>query len=155
MVSRFSIFHPVSPPGYFDVFPPSGVTAEDRQTTHYRLKHDSLCLQVNMPADSDDIWSFNQTVIVYKKQVEENFVDKVDYDPKKLSSCINKLTEADSGIYTIDVVHLGKTLLKKTFTHRLKVQGKNPNPLLVRLARRGPCLVYMLDLATGSLPFSV
>lgn len=76
-----------------------------------------------MSAESDDTWSFNGEVIVYKKKVAQTFVDKVDYHPQNLSLCINKLTEEDGGIYTTDVVHEGKTIQKKTFTHRLEVQG--------------------------------
>lgn len=89
---------------------------------HYRLKNDSLCLQVSEPAGSDVNWSFNKTkLIVYKKVVTSSFVNKVDYKPQNNSLCINKLTNKDSGIYTISVINLD---LLKTHTHRLQVQGK-------------------------------
>lgn len=89
---------------------------------HYRLKNDSLCLQVSMPAKGYDTWSFNQTkVIVHNKVVEDSFINKVDYNQENNSLCINKLTNKDSGIYSILVVHLGNMI---TYTHRLEVQGK-------------------------------
>lgn len=88
---------------------------------HYRLKNDSLCLQVSMPAESDD-WLFNETkVIVRNKVVKPSFINKVDYKPENTSLCINKLTSNDSGIYTISVFYSD---LKKTYIHILQVQGK-------------------------------
>lgn len=89
---------------------------------HYRLKNDSLCLQVSVPAESIVIWLFNQTkMIVIDKAVQYSFINKVDYKPENNSLCINKLMNNDSGTYTILVSHLGK---QKTHTHRLQVQGK-------------------------------
>lgn len=89
---------------------------------HYRLKNDSLCLQVSVPAESTVVWSFNQMkTIVIDKAVQHSFINKVDYKPENNSLCINKLMNNDSGTYTILVFHSG---LRKTHTHSLQVQGK-------------------------------
>lgn len=94
-------------------------------TKHYRLKNDSLCLQVSMPAKSDHTWSFNKTeVIVHKNTVTPHFINKVDYYPES-RLCINKLTYEDSGIYTILVISPAERQSKmQTYTHILQVQGK-------------------------------
>lgn len=101
---------------------PSGNMAEEKQTWHYRLKNDSFCLQICTNALCDDnIWTFNNTVIFRNKGVTHNFTGKVDYNPGNLSLCINKLTEADSGIYKVISFIPGNTML--TESHILLVQG--------------------------------
>ncbi|XP_075884018.1 uncharacterized protein LOC142889274 isoform X2 [Nelusetta ayraudi] len=95
---------------------------------HYRLKNDSLCLQVSVPAKSYVNWLFNENkVIVYNNVVADSFINKVDYKPENNSLCINELTSNDSGIYTIAVFNLGNRI---TYNHRLQVQDAVPKPVL-------------------------
>lgn len=90
----------------------------------YGRKNDSFCLAANMPAESDDTWSFHAKVIIHRKRITKDFVGKVDYNPSKMTLCINNLTIEDSGTYTADVVHGGETVEKKVFTFRLEVQSE-------------------------------
>lgn len=98
---------------------PSGMEAEDIGLMHYRLKNDSLCLHA--PANSDTTWLFKKKVIVRNHAVTRNFTGKVDYNPDNLSLCINRLTDSDSGLYTISCIISDE---EQTYKHRLQVQGK-------------------------------
>lgn len=100
----------------------SGNVAEDIEKWHYRLKNDSFCLQICTTAPCDDsIFTFNKTLIVRKNEVTHNFTDKVDYNPGNRSLCVNKVTEADSGIYDVISFIPGDRML--TEHHILHVQG--------------------------------
>ena len=60
-------------------------------------------------------------MIVYNKEVTENYTDKVDYNPENLSLCVNKLTETDSGIYQVYFFDGGSL---SNSNHELLVQGE-------------------------------
>lgn len=105
---------------FFKLFP-SGVKAEDIPTMHYRLKNDSLCLHAHIPANSDATWLFYKKVIVRKNKVTSNFIDRVDYNSHNLSLCINRLSEQDSGLYSISFFESDEV---QTYNYRLQVQGK-------------------------------
>ncbi|XP_068584439.1 uncharacterized protein si:ch1073-220m6.1 [Cebidichthys violaceus] len=107
----------------------AGITAKDTQTTHYRLKNGSMCLQVEeSPPYLQDTWLFNKEAIFLGKDITPKYKDKVKYDPSNHSLCINNLTETDSGIYTFSFFNSDFKDLKET--HKLIVEETVPRPVM-------------------------
>lgn len=103
------------------------ITAGNPITKHYRVKNSSFCLQVGKSPPRDDVmWTFNETVIVFNKEVEPNVTDRVVYNWKDKSLCVNNLTETDSGIYEV----LLRDTHRKSETHQLIVQDAVPRPVI-------------------------
>ncbi|XP_051285388.1 uncharacterized protein LOC127379618 [Dicentrarchus labrax] len=106
----------------------AGITAEE-PTRHYRLKNSSLCLQIGKSPPYEDIrWRFNNTAVVLRNNVTPNFKNKVDYNLRNHSLCINKLTEMDSGTY--EVVITDPEFAESTETHKLIVEETVPRPVI-------------------------
>ncbi|XP_070786304.1 uncharacterized protein [Enoplosus armatus] len=107
----------------------AGITAEGPPTRHYRVKNSSLCLHVGKPPGylPPTTWLFNEKVIVVNEDISPNYTDKVVYNPKNLSLCINQLTERDSGIYKVTII---VKFVQRTESHRLIVEETVPTPAL-------------------------
>lgn len=101
----------------------SGITAEDPATRHYRVKNSSLCLRVGQPPPYQVLsWLFHDNAIVLNQNITQNYRDKVDYNPKDHTLCINKLNETDRGIYKVSFFDSHSKRI--TESHELIVQGK-------------------------------
>ncbi|XP_034532102.1 uncharacterized protein LOC117807137 isoform X2 [Notolabrus celidotus] len=110
----------------------AGFKAEDLSTMHYRAKGSSSCFEVRKSPPFVDVrWSnnpINKRFIVLYGKITPSYKGRFDYNPNNHSLCIHKLTEADSGIYEVSLIHLDYN--GSTETNKLVVQAPVPKPVI-------------------------